>query len=107
MFGSSRYTLSKISGVVERTSGGLYRRIDDNRKLVELLRVEAPELLARFPRIEVWLRAQDQFLTALESAVPFDSHNFVCRPVEGKYPRPWPATGVFDARSTSPLTSAG
>lgn len=106
MFGSSRYTLSKISGVVERTSGGLYRRIDDNRKLVELLRGEAPELLARFPRIEVWLCAQDQFLMALESAVPFDSQNFVCRPVEGKYPRPWPATGASGARSASPLTSA-
>lgn len=107
MFGSSRYTLSKVTVVVEMASGGLYQRIDENRKLVELLRGEAPELLSRFPRIEVWLRAQDQFLLALESAVPANPQNFVLRRIEGKYPRPWPATGVSATRSQTHLTSAG
>ncbi|MDD5388949.1 MAG: hypothetical protein PHD37_06370 [Gallionellaceae bacterium] len=66
---------------------GIYKRIDENRELLELLQHEAPELLERCPWIEGWLDTQDEFLSEL--AVLTDAPN--PHAVLGTtYPRSWP-----------------
>lgn len=79
--------LKKILG---RHHGGIYKRIDENRELLELLQREAPELLAKQPWVVGWLESQDGFLCDLESAVPLTDVQFQKHP---RFPRPWP-TGV-------------
>lgn len=44
---------------------GIYKRIDENRELLELLQHEAPDLLERCPWVEGWLDTQDEFLSEL------------------------------------------
>lgn len=44
---------------------GIWKRIDENRELLELIQKEAPKLLEQFPFIEVWLGNQDIFLMNL------------------------------------------
>ncbi|EAO9321703.1 hypothetical protein OK94_21625 [Salmonella enterica] len=41
--------LFEIQEAISRTEGGLLKRIDENRELMELLERDAPELLAAKP----------------------------------------------------------
>ena len=66
-------------------SGGAYKRIDENRELLELLQTDAPEFLASHPWVEGWISAHDKFFVALAAAVPPDRHT----PYPG-FPRAWP-----------------
>lgn len=82
--------MKKILGQHE---GGIYKRIDENRELLELLQREAPEMLARQPWIVGWLEAQDGFLCDLAAAVPLTDVQFPkqTRQQSGNsFPRPWP-----------------
>lgn len=66
---------------------GIWKRIDENRELMELLATEAPNFMKKFPYAAVWIAKTDAFLGALAEIV---------RPVnlfEGsgrQFPRPWP-----------------
>lgn len=50
--------------VLEKVGGGVHKRVDENRELVELLRKKAPALLQEFPWAEDWLRSNDEVFTA-------------------------------------------
>lgn len=83
-------TAPAIILVLERVSGGVHKRVDENRELLELLRQKSPQLLKDCPWVEGWLRCNDEFFGALESlAKPLGADNpqFQQRP---GFPRPWP-----------------
>jgi len=91
MFWKNR-TLETVKQILARCGGGIYKRIDENRELLELLQKEAPELLEKQPWIMGWLESQDDFLCKLESAVPLADVQFRKQVgVRGcSFPRPWP-----------------
>lgn len=84
--------------VLEQTGGGVHKRVDENRELVELLRREAPTVLQRCPEAEGWLRSNDEFFTALENlAAPLGAKWPYFAKGPG-FPRPWPEKGVAAPR---------
>lgn len=91
MFWKNR-KLETVKQILARRGGGIYKRIDENRELLELLQKEAPDLLEKQPWIVGWLESQDDFLCELESAVPLSDVQF--RKQGGvrccSFPRPWP-----------------
>jgi len=87
---ADRAQVQLLKKILGRHHGGIYKRIDENRELLELLQREAPELLAKQPWVVGWLESQDGFLCDLESAVPLTDVQFQKHP---RFPRPWP-TGV-------------
>jgi hypothetical protein len=60
--------LHAIKQVCQRSQAGVFKRIDENRELLELLQNEAPALLAKCPWIEGWLASQDEFLSDVADA---------------------------------------
>ena len=64
MFGVLRHR-REWEQVLARTSGGLAKRVDENRELLELLYAEAPRLLDQFPWVVGRLRRLDQFFLDL------------------------------------------
>ena len=90
MFGNK--TLGLLKKILGQHHGGIYKRIDENRELLELLQREAPELLAKQPWVVSWLESQDGFLRDLESAVPLTDVQFPKQAnTSGRsFPRPWP-----------------
>lgn len=81
-------TFESLKKILGWHHGGIYKRIDENRELLELLQREAPELLAQQPWIVGWLESQDEFLSDLESAVRLTDVQFPKRPSD--FPRSWP-----------------
>lgn len=75
-----------VHRVVVSSEGGIQKRIDENRELLELLCDQVPELLERQPWVVGWLRSQDRFLCEIASAVP-NPHGGVMNAGEV---RPWP-----------------
>jgi hypothetical protein len=78
--------LRAIEHVTTAVGRGVYKRIDENRELLELIQAKAPDLLAQCWWIEGWIQSQDDFLTELANAVQvpcpeISSHTH-------KYPRP-------------------
>lgn len=86
------YELSRIKSVLGFMGGGVYKRIDENRELLELLQHQAPDFLASHSWVEGWLAANDEFFLALASTLPITEGQFLgealTRP--DKFPRPWP-----------------
>ena len=79
--------LSEIEAILRHEEGGIYKRIDEHRELLQLLQHCAPNLLTHHPWIIHWLRSQDSFLcrvanTLADSPTGFDGL--------GIAPRPWP-----------------
>ncbi len=93
MFGKDK-TIERVKKVLGRHHGGIYKRIDENRELLELLQRDAPDLLAKQPWIVSWLESQDGFLRDLEAAVPLADVQFPERTSQSgrNFPRPWPLT---------------
>ena len=83
-------TLESVKKILGRHQGGIYKRIDENRELLELLQREAPEFLAKQPWVVGWLESQDGFLCDLEAAVKLEDVQFPQR--RGQFPRAWPVT---------------
>jgi len=77
-----------IQEVVSHVGRGVHKRIDENRELLELLQDSAPEILEKFPWVEGWIGANDEFFTELAKVV--DVENPVGRNSSLPYPRPWP-----------------
>ena len=68
MFGSKKRDYRELRDVIKNTAGGIYKRIDENRELLHLLMEKHPEVLAKSPWIEGWVRSNDHyFLTLLHS----------------------------------------
>lgn len=76
--------------VLEQFGGGVHKRVDENREILELLQQRVPGLLEECPHIIGWLKSNDEVFTALEAiAAPLgaDSPRFAKCP---GFPRPWP-----------------
>jgi hypothetical protein len=85
-------TLRKARRTLGWRSGGVYKRIDENRELLELLNAKAPEFVAAHPWIKGWLQSHDAFLTQLTLDIPIDDGEFQPASHFGNdtFPRPWP-----------------
>lgn len=87
-----------IQAILQKHYGGVYKRIDENRELLELIQEKAPEFLKENSWVEGWLQSQDGFLSDLARTVPEDAKlpRFNSQPVDTvtngsrPYPRPWP-----------------
>lgn len=75
--------------ILSRHYGGIYKRIDENRELLELLQAEVPEFLASHPWVVgSWLHSADGFLTDLEKALPVTVPYFTPKHLGRLFPRP-------------------
>ncbi len=78
-----------INEILAVHEGGIYKRIDENRELMELLSTKAPSFLSDHPWVVRWLKSQDAFLCDIESAAGnLETVRF--HKCEG-YPRPLPS----------------
>lgn len=102
LFGHSKDTekLRRLQHILERSHAGIYKRIDENRELLQLLYKEAPVLLQDFPWIHRWIESQDEFLNKLADTGEID------KPFISEYPRPFPSqpdsAGVESPENKSP-----
>lgn len=82
----------KIKHILGFTSGGIHKRIDENRELLELLQREAPQLLAKHFWVEGWLRSNDEFFNVLAKTVPIEQGAYLSAAIRSpeRFPRPWP-----------------
>lgn len=62
--------LRRIDQTVARIGGGITKRIDENRELLEVLQARCPHLLRERPWIVGWLRANDEFFAELDRLRP-------------------------------------
>lgn len=80
-------TKDSVIMILRTREGGIFKRIDENRELLELLEEKAPEVLNQYSWIVAWLQAQDRFLSELATV------EGVAPPVMRRtsdFPRPWP-----------------
>lgn len=85
---------SKVENILGFTGGGVHKRIDENRELLELLQREASGFLASHSWVEGWLASNDEFFVALALNVPITEGRFLGQAQRrpGEFPRPWPGT---------------
>lgn len=81
---------SSLVIILEKYGGGVHKRVDENRELLELLQQRAPSLLQECFWIETWLQGNDEFLSALESLAERLGANNPVYPRGPRFPRPWP-----------------
>lgn len=94
MFDKSKRQLDQVREVVSILGGGVYKRIDENRELLEELRRYAPDLLKARPWIELHLSQHDEFFVGVAEAIPPIKARFM--PSEAgslPFPCPWTTTG--------------
>lgn len=91
VLGLSRRTTS-LQRTVGFVAGGVHKRIDENRELLELLLQEAPDFMQRNFWVEGWLRGHDEFFVAIEQAVPVSEGQYLgaTKRPHSRFPRPWP-----------------
>lgn len=63
--------LQRVTHVCAHSAQGIFKRIDENRQLLELLKQEVPELfeMDRCPWVECWIAGQDIFLNDIANAM--------------------------------------
>ena len=89
MFRNTKKIVDSVRAILGWTGGGIHKRIDENRELMELLQHDG--FLDRYPWVEGWLRSQDEFLSTLLAAVPIQNGLFMGATRGGvPFPRPWP-----------------
>ncbi len=74
--------------IINTYGGGVHKRIDENRELLEELVAHAPEFLREHDWVVGWLMAQDDFLVGLAPYAKRPSRT------SGPYPRPWPSVKI-------------
>lgn len=85
----SAWILSQIKQYCEHSSQGrgIWKRIDENRELLQFLQKQTPEFLERWPFIEGWIAGEDVFLVNIREMLELPENP----PFSGStYPRPWP-----------------
>ena len=84
--------LRNVRRTLSFESGGVYKRIDENRELLELLGEQAPSFLETHPWVVSWLQSHDEFLCQLALDVPLENALFLPGHPHGAaaFPRPWP-----------------
>lgn len=68
-----------------RNTGGLIKRIDENRELLELLKEKSPDLLKECPWAIGWIASNDRFFNELNAIA-----NARTNVTSTDYPRSWP-----------------
>lgn len=79
----------QLLNVIGSRQAGIFKRLDENRELLELLMQETPELLHSHPWVANWLASQDDFLQELA---------IVSGITQQKRIRPWPLLEVPQKR---------
>lgn len=82
VFANKKY--QAVKRFVEREEGGVFKRMDENRELFELLCKEHPEFFQNNPWASRWLSSQDRFLKGLAEITEQDEKNHPVREVEWK-----------------------
>ena len=77
-----------IENILSSYYGGVHKRIDENRELVELLQQKYPSLFEEHFWVEGWLKSQDGFLNELAKNLPENKKRI--NVIKGKFPRPFP-----------------
>lgn len=77
----------QLLNVIGSRQAGIFKRLDENRELLELLIQETPELLRTHPWVVGWLASQDDFLQELA---------IVSGITQQKRIRPWPSAEVYE-----------
>lgn len=67
------------------STGGLIKRIDENRELLEVLQRDSPAFLADHPWVVGWIAANDAFFCQLNAVIRSRQPGLSLA-----YPRPWP-----------------
>lgn len=67
--------MDKVQKIIQHCEGGIYKRIDENRELLELIKREAPDFLRTHSWVKYWIKSQDEFLTTLADAVPHEKND--------------------------------
>lgn len=111
LFGNAKI-VRKLRRILGWVGGGVYKRIDENREVVELLHREAPDLVAKHPEIIGWLQSHDDFLCKLEATLPPDDVQFRPRQqMEGNgnpgFPRPWVIDDAESLRRQTTFSTQG
>lgn len=105
LFDKSRKQLDKVSAQLDRVlavvsvqGGGVYKRIDENRELLQELFEYAPELIKKRYWIAQHFASHDAFFCDIADALPPVHARFMPSSLTS-FPRPWPKLGdkeVFD-----------
>lgn len=83
--------LKALDAVMLGVGRGVFKRIDENRELLDLLQHESPELLKRCFWISDWLEDQDRFLVErAEAAKTVNPHGAHKNSAVQALPQPWP-----------------
>jgi len=61
--------LTSILGVLNRTTGGICKRISENIEVAEAIQTNAPDLFKKCDGLAYWLHAHDQFFGYLYATV--------------------------------------
>lgn len=69
-FNSAQRTLNKVQEILGLAGGGVHKRIEENRVLLQLLQHEAPDFLTRNIWVEGWLVSNHHLFSDLAKAVP-------------------------------------
>jgi hypothetical protein len=85
LFRKSKYQtrLRAIESVIRCAGGGVFKRIDENRELLELIQRESPEFLRKNSWVISWLKSHDDFFTELAKATQMQVS-------DEREPRHWP-----------------
>jgi len=81
--------LTAIQWALGWHNGGVYKRIDEGRELLYLLRTKSPSFLDEHPWVENWVKSTDEFLVYLSQATSIPSGRFLKKT---GFPRPLPTT---------------
>lgn len=73
----------RIRETLERSEGGIYKRIDENRELAQLLAQNARQLLKEYPDVMAWLKSQDHFLSELAECGVYKPERCLFKPRKG------------------------
>ncbi|MFH0134826.1 hypothetical protein ACGLHS_31750 [Variovorax sp. VaC1] len=92
MFGFFKNAKLKKLEVLATTrgdTGGLFKRIDENRELLEVLFREAPGFMQSHPWVEGWIKGNDAFFESVRSTLEIELHEL--HPfLADRVPRDWP-----------------
>lgn len=73
------YRLNSLSETINRTQGGVNKRISENRELLELIKSQYPEIMDAHPWVSGWLDSQEKFLVALADKSDIDIYSMKIR----------------------------
>lgn len=95
--------MKRVQKILGWSGGGVHKRIDENRELLETLQREAPDLLKSHYWIECWIKQNDEFFVDIAEAVPIKEGRFLgmVKSHGTPFPRPWPNSSRISNQATN------